>query len=309
MAESLRDRFMQCSKLKQPGIMRSELLDYVRAAAEILDYLYQQHSVQHLGLNPRNLLLDKGWLQLAEFGLNQLVWLPSGQDVAQRNARYTAPGTVPAAGEPLGRSVQPGPDLRGNADRPCIRSRARIRGNGVHPTWKSCRPQDQAVIARALHADPAQRWASATEMALALEGTGLPQEQQQLEQTHEDSFVKMLKKTRRVERPAAVHQEHFRRHSSARSPIWSSASAARWKVSSAKSAPSLSEQDQVLEHRFQVCMPLGSARQHIEPFFAELGGQPVRQEEACYEMSLPLPGTVLAAAARQAYPASRCAST
>ena len=63
VADTLRDRFIQCTKLKQPGIMRGELVDYIRAAAEILDYLYEQHSVQHLGLNPRNLMLDKGWLR------------------------------------------------------------------------------------------------------------------------------------------------------------------------------------------------------------------------------------------------------
>ena len=89
--ETLRDRFLQCQQAQAAGHHAGELVDYIRAAAEILDYLYQQHSVQHLGLNPRKLVLDKGWLQLAEFGLAQLVWLPSGQDIAQRNVRYAAP--------------------------------------------------------------------------------------------------------------------------------------------------------------------------------------------------------------------------
>ena len=40
---------------KQPGIPRGELVDYIRAAAEVLDYLYLQHSVQHLNLNPAQL--------------------------------------------------------------------------------------------------------------------------------------------------------------------------------------------------------------------------------------------------------------
>src|SRR5262249_44033851 len=56
--ETLRDRYLQCRAQKLPGIRRGELIEYVRAAAEVLDYMYQQHGVQHLGLNPRCLVLD-----------------------------------------------------------------------------------------------------------------------------------------------------------------------------------------------------------------------------------------------------------
>src|SRR5204863_4062804 len=89
--DTVRDRFRQCQQRKQPGIARAELIDYLRAAAEVLDYLYQQHGVQHLNLNPRNLVLDHGWLQITEFGYAQLLWQSSGQDIARRNARYAAP--------------------------------------------------------------------------------------------------------------------------------------------------------------------------------------------------------------------------
>src|SRR5262249_2014400 len=77
--ETVRDRFQKCLGLKLPGIPRAELVDYLRAAAEVLDYLYQQHGLQHLGLNPRSFVLDHGWLQVHDFGLNQLLWLPAGQ--------------------------------------------------------------------------------------------------------------------------------------------------------------------------------------------------------------------------------------
>src|SRR5207248_9376638 len=39
----------------------------------------------------RTLRFDRGRLVLADFGLAQLFWLPGGQPVAQRNARYSAP--------------------------------------------------------------------------------------------------------------------------------------------------------------------------------------------------------------------------
>src|SRR5262249_39469654 len=90
--ENLRDRAAECQSRKLPGILRGELLDYMRTAAEALDYLYQQHSIQHLGLNPRNLVFGAdGRLQITDFGLAQLLWLPAGQALAQRNARYAAP--------------------------------------------------------------------------------------------------------------------------------------------------------------------------------------------------------------------------
>src|SRR6185369_10628906 len=89
--ESLRDRGQQCTTQKQPGVPRGELVDYLRAAAEVLDYLYHQHDLQHLGLNPHNLILDNGWLEIAEFGWVQVLWRPSGQDIAGRNGRYAAP--------------------------------------------------------------------------------------------------------------------------------------------------------------------------------------------------------------------------
>ncbi|HEY5315750.1 MAG TPA: serine/threonine-protein kinase, partial [Pirellulales bacterium] len=49
--ESLRERWQQCQARGQAGVPRDELLGYLRVAAEALDYLYQQHSIQHLGLN------------------------------------------------------------------------------------------------------------------------------------------------------------------------------------------------------------------------------------------------------------------
>ncbi|MBM3992546.1 MAG: hypothetical protein FJ303_00070 [Planctomycetes bacterium] len=89
--ESMRSRAHHCQARRQPGIPRGELVDYIRAAAEVLDYLYLQHNVQHLNLNPRNLILDNGWLQIDEFGYAQILWSPAGQDIAQRNMRYAAP--------------------------------------------------------------------------------------------------------------------------------------------------------------------------------------------------------------------------
>src|SRR5436305_14083522 len=85
LEETLRDRMPQCLALGLPGIPRDELLRYLEPVAEALDAMYQCFDVQHLMLNPRNLLLDKGKVRVTDFGLAQLLWLPSGQPVAERN--------------------------------------------------------------------------------------------------------------------------------------------------------------------------------------------------------------------------------
>ena len=89
--ETVRDRWQKCRAQKLPGIPRIELLGYLRTVAEVTDYLYQQHSIHHLALNPRMLLLADSGLQVADFGPAYLFWMPAGQPIAERNARYSAP--------------------------------------------------------------------------------------------------------------------------------------------------------------------------------------------------------------------------
>jgi hypothetical protein len=87
----LRDVLAEHQAQGQPGIPRALLLAYLRGVAEALHGLAEQHGVQHLGLNPRNLVLQGDRLLLADFGLAQLVWLPAGQLIASLNTRYSAP--------------------------------------------------------------------------------------------------------------------------------------------------------------------------------------------------------------------------
>src|SRR5262249_51909663 len=57
---TLRDLLHDCRSQSLPGIPRQELLGYLRIAAETLDELAKEHSLQHLGLNPRNLVFVEG---------------------------------------------------------------------------------------------------------------------------------------------------------------------------------------------------------------------------------------------------------
>jgi serine/threonine protein kinase len=90
-SRTLRDHLEDCQKRGLPGIPRDELLGYLRAAAEVLDALYERNGLPHLGLNPRTLVLHEGSVRLTDYGLVPLVWLPTGQSVGNLNGRYAAP--------------------------------------------------------------------------------------------------------------------------------------------------------------------------------------------------------------------------
>lgn len=66
---SLMQRFVECRDSGLPGIPRDELLNYVREAADALDYLNETHGLQHLDIKPENLLLVGTHIKVADFGL------------------------------------------------------------------------------------------------------------------------------------------------------------------------------------------------------------------------------------------------
>jgi serine/threonine protein kinase len=66
---SLQNRFTQCTKSGEKGIPRTELIKYMREAAEALDYLRTKYGLQHLDVKPANLFLSAGHVKLADFGL------------------------------------------------------------------------------------------------------------------------------------------------------------------------------------------------------------------------------------------------
>ena len=66
---SLNERYLRCREENLPGIPRTELLGYLKDAADALDYISDEHSLQHLDIKPENLLLMGGHIKVADFGL------------------------------------------------------------------------------------------------------------------------------------------------------------------------------------------------------------------------------------------------
>ncbi|MAR09681.1 MAG: hypothetical protein CL681_06870 [Blastopirellula sp.] len=70
LAEScLKARFESYCEEGYSGIPRDELLDYLSDAADALDFLYEEHTLQHLDVKPENLLLIANRVKVADFGL------------------------------------------------------------------------------------------------------------------------------------------------------------------------------------------------------------------------------------------------
>ena len=65
----LNDVHRRCIQKGMEGIPRDELLVYMNDAAEALDYLSNNYSLQHLDVKPENLLVVGEHVKLADFGL------------------------------------------------------------------------------------------------------------------------------------------------------------------------------------------------------------------------------------------------
>ena len=184
---TLRDRFDRRQAEGSPGVPRLELLAMLRTAAEALDALATQHGLQHLGLHPRNLLVDGARLWVADFGLIPLVWLPAGHSAATLNGRYAAPELFDRrpsrsadqyslalifAEMLTGIHPRPNRPSSGAFRRPGLGQRSGLTKRIVNIDLDLLPAPDRDVVARALAGDPERRFASCTEFVGALEVAG-----------------------------------------------------------------------------------------------------------------------------------------
>ena len=254
--ETLRDRFVQCQAQKIPGIRRGELVDYLRAAAEVLDYMYQQHGVQHLGLNPRSLILDNGWLQITDFGLAQLFWEPTDQDIAQRNTRYAAPELfdkkITRSSDQVSLAILYAEMLTGiHPFRKGKRHPAEL--DSLPPFWtRKSSPGPCIPILR-------KRWASCTDMVMALEGTPADLEKELREKP--DRFASLLQMPRNG-KPVPVPSSQYGDLRQILADIIADAGGDAVQEI-LEDVPELSVDGTVLTQKFQAGLPFGSAKEKL----------------------------------------------
>ncbi|MBM4067527.1 MAG: hypothetical protein FJ271_01075 [Planctomycetes bacterium] len=278
--ETLRDRAQQCQARKQPGIMRGELLEYLGYAAETLDYLYEQHSIQHLCLNPRNLaLLRDGRVQIIGYGLAQLLWLPGGQAVAHVNGRYAAPELFqPKVGRACDQyslaliyheMLTGAFPFKGTT---AVSGSARLT---VPPDLDRLPEPDREVIARALDPDPHKRWPSCAALIRALDGT--KSEVESVARGNSDSFIKRVSESRAAPNTIPVQTQENLNQIIAE--MIEAAGGEGQGGDRTDAAPTLSRDGEVLQHKFLAGLPLGSARLRLESFCQQWYGQLIREDE------------------------------
>ncbi len=88
---SLHDRYVEFRQKGFVGIVRERLIGYMRDTADGLDFLCQQHDLQHLDVKPANLLLVADRVKVADFGLIKDIQSNSLSVMGGLTPTYAAP--------------------------------------------------------------------------------------------------------------------------------------------------------------------------------------------------------------------------
>ncbi|MEO8270910.1 MAG: serine/threonine-protein kinase, partial [Aureliella sp.] len=176
--QSLRDR---AAEYGEQGMPTSELLRHMFEAAEGIDFLHREHVV-HRDIKPENLLLLKGHIKVADFGLARFLDESGLNLVATQVAGspfYMAPEVW--EGNPVGASDQYSLamtyiELRLGRSPFASNSIVTIMQEHLHgqPNLTGMPDDEQKVLLRALAKRPDRRFASCTEMVQALQSAISP---------------------------------------------------------------------------------------------------------------------------------------
>ena len=172
---SLRDRFAECVRENGRGIPREELLRHLSEAAEALDYLSQQHDLQHLDVKPENLLLLAGHVKVADFGLVKSMSDQQQSVVGGMTPMYAAPevfqGTPSSRSDQYSLAVMYQELLTGvlpfSGETTAELTMQHLRDE---PNLEPLSEADRFVISRALSKSSEHRYESCVELAQALAG-------------------------------------------------------------------------------------------------------------------------------------------
>jgi WD40 repeat protein len=180
--KTLQHRLLESFKAGQAGIPFPELISYMSSVADGIDFLHEPRNldgqsiagVQHGDIKPLNLLLARGWVKIADFGLLRVMRrTQTGHAGAMTNA-YAPPeffnGQSSRNSDQYSLAVTYC-QLRGGR-LPFDGQPAQIvAGHLYEPPDLSMIPDDERpAVARALAKDPHDRWPSCMDFVRAIKG-------------------------------------------------------------------------------------------------------------------------------------------
>lgn len=162
---SLQNRFESYRRQGAPGIPRAELLEFLRDAADALDFLAQKHSLQHLDVKPGNLLVVADRIKVGDFGLLKDLKDKNQSIVGGLTPTYSAPELFD--GQPNFRSDQYSLAI---VYMEMLTGKMPFRGTSagelarqhltMPPNLEALPPADRSIVMRALAKSPKDRYAT-----------------------------------------------------------------------------------------------------------------------------------------------------
>lgn len=268
---SLQQYLRRCQARNSQGVPRGELLQLLRIIAEGLDYFYQQSTLQHLGLNPANLLFQDQRFTMAEFGWMQLFWLPACRSAFKRNKRYSAP-------ELLAGHISPHCDqyslaliymemLTGHP--PVFRSPS-VPSDVTASGGELITPEEAMVLGRACHQKPELRWPTNTAFLDALEAVNGTERT-----SEEDSFSAMIRKSQKAQAVPSLGLES--ESHDVTQALRSLLEESKIETQYSESQPVFGNEGKELSQIIRTTMPMGDAKKAILEVFRELKAVPRQQ--------------------------------
>ena len=168
--KSMADLFNEFILDGETGIPRGKILQYTRDAGDALDYMSNEHNLQHLDIKPENLLMVSGHVKVADFGLIKDLHNASQSLMQGMTPAYAAPelfdGRPGSKSDQYSLAIVYQEMLTGVRPFPGS-TPAQLAAQHMHgkPNLRSLPKGDQAIIAKALAKNADHRFKSCREMA------------------------------------------------------------------------------------------------------------------------------------------------
>lgn len=161
----LQDRYTERTAAGERGIEREALLQYLRDAADALDFMLEEHGLQHLDIKPENLLIQGNHVKVGDFGLTKDINNTQMSLVGGFTPLFAPPeifeGTPSPTSDQYSLAIVYQTMLTGT---PPFAGRTAAQLTAQHlrstPDLSSLQPVDRPVIARALSKNPSARFSS-----------------------------------------------------------------------------------------------------------------------------------------------------